>query len=72
MEANFKIGDNLVIVDGPDKSNIGKEVVAIDTFNFVRKTKVSAMNVWEYKVKEGVKELGWIPEYHLERLHKPS
>lgn len=70
MEKKFKIGDILIIVDGPNKSKIGKEVTVIDTFHFVRNTKVSAEDVWEYKVKEGIKSLGWIPEYYLEPLNK--
>ena len=74
MEAKFNIGETLMIVDGPDKSEIGKEVTVIETFNFVRKSKVleSAVNIWEYKIKEGVKLLGWFPEYYLEPLNKTS
>lgn len=70
MEAKFIIGESLIIVDGPDKSEIGKEVVVIDTFNFVRNTKVSAVDVWEYKIEGSLKSLGWIPEYHLEPLKR--
>lgn len=72
MEAKFKIGETLIIGDAPDKSNVGKEVVVVDTFNFVWKTKVSAVNIWEYKVAEGIKPLGWFCEYHLERLNNPT
>jgi hypothetical protein len=70
MEANFKIGETLKIVENPDESKIGKEVVVIDTFHFVRKSKVlaSAIDVWEYKVNDGIKSIGWIPEYYLESL----
>lgn len=71
-EAKFKMGEVLIIVDGPNKSEVGKKVTVINTFNFVRNTKVSAVDVWEYKVKEGVKSLGWIPEYHLEPLIIPQ
>lgn len=67
MEAKFKIGDILKIVDGPDESKIGKEVVVVNSFNFVRKTKVSAINMWEYKVNDGMESLGWISEYYLEQ-----
>lgn len=72
MEAKFKIGETLIIVDGPDKSKIGKEVVVIDTFHFIHKKKVveSVVDVWEYKVKDGTRSLGWISEYHLEPLFK--
>lgn len=68
MEAKFKIGETLIIVDGPYKSKIGKEVVVIDTFHFFRKSRVneSAIENWEYKVTDGIKSLGWITEYHLE------
>ncbi len=74
MEANFKIGETLIVVNNPDESKNGKEVVVVDTFHFVRKSRVSesAVDLWEYKVKEGVKPLGWISEYHLEPLNKPS
>lgn len=72
MESKFKIGATLIIIDGPDKSKIGKEVTVINTFHFIRNTKVSAEEVWEYKVKDGVKSSGWIPEYHLETLNKTS
>lgn len=71
MEAKFKIGENLIIVGGPDKSKIGKEVVVVDTHHFVKNTKVSAVDMWEYNVKEDVKSLGWFPEYHLEPLGIP-
>lgn len=67
MEAKFKIGESLIIVEEPDESKNGKEIVVVDTFHFVRKSKSkqSAIDVWEYKVKKGEKLLGWIPEYHL-------
>lgn len=71
-EAKFKIGETLIIGDAPDKSNDGKEVVVIDAAKFVRNTKVSAVEIWEYKVAEGANRLGWFSEYHLERLNKPS
>lgn len=73
MGAKFKVGETLIIVDAPDdNSKIGKEVVVIDTYHFIRKSKVSAsaIDVWEYKVKDNVRVIGWIPEYHLEPLTK--
>lgn len=74
MEAKFKISETLIIVDGPDKSKIGKEVVVSDAFHYVRKSRVneSAVDNWEYKVTDGIKSLGWITEYHLEPLNKHS
>lgn len=73
MEAKFKIGDTLIITDDPNKSNIGKVVVAVDIFHFVRKSEVSAIDLWEYKVKDGIRLLkGWISEYHLESLTKKN
>lgn len=70
-EAKFETGETLIIGDSPDKSYDGKEVVVIDARKFVRNTKVSAVEIWEYKVAEGTNRLGWLPEYHLERLNKP-
>lgn len=71
MEAKFKIGDTLIITDDPEKSNIGKVVVVADAFHFVRKSEASAIDLWEYKVKDGISLIkGWISEYHLESLIK--
>lgn len=71
MEAKFKIGETLIITDDPDESKRGKEVV-VDTFHFIRKSKVSesAVDLWEYKVKDETRIMGWISEYHLESLIK--
>lgn len=72
MEAKFKIGETLIITDDPDESKRGKEVVVVDTFHFIRKSKVSesAVDLWEYKVKDETRIMGWISEYHLESLIK--
>lgn len=72
MEAKFKIGEALIITDDPDESKRGKEVVVVDTFHFIRKSKVSesAVDLWEYKVKDETRIMGWISEYHLESLIK--
>ena len=72
MEAKFKIGETLIITNDPDESKRGKEVTVVDTFHFVRKSKVteSVVALWEYKVEDGIKPIGWIPEYHLEALSK--
>lgn len=72
MEAKFKIGETLIITDDPDESKRGKEVVVVDIFHFVRKSKVSesAVDLWEYKVKDGMGPIGWVSEYHLESLIK--
>lgn len=74
MEAKFKIGETLLIVGGLDELNIDKEVIVIDTFHYVRKSRVneSAVDNWEYKVTDGIKSLGWITEYHLEPLNRHS
>ena len=67
MEAKFKIGETLIITDDPDESKRGKEVVVVDTFHCIRKSKVSesAVDLWEYKVEDGTRLIGWISEYHL-------
>lgn len=74
MEAKFKIGETLIITDDPDESKRGKEVVVVDTFHFIRKSKVSesAVDLWEYKVKDETRIMGWISEYHLESLIKTN
>lgn len=72
MEPLFKIGDTLRIVDHFDESKIGREVTVINSFNHVRKTNASIVDVWEYKVKEITGWEGWISEYHLLPLNKPS
>lgn len=68
MEAKFKIGDSLVIVEDPNETRIGKKVVVIDVFHYYRmnKSKLSAVEKWEYKVTDGVKSLGWIDECYLD------
>lgn len=73
MEAKFKIGETLMIVDGID-TEIGKEVVVIDTFHYVRKSRVKelAADNWEYKVTDGIKSLGWLSEDQLESLNRFS
>ncbi len=73
MEAKFKIGETLMIVDGID-TEIGKKVVVIDTFHYVRKSRVkeSAVDNWEYKVADGIKSLGWYSEYLLESSNRFS
>ena len=50
MEAKFKIGETLIITNDPDESKRGKEVTVVDTFHFVRKSKVteSVGDLWEY------------------------
>lgn len=70
MEAKFKIGETLIITDHPNKLKRGKEVVVIDIFHFVRKSKVSesVVDLWEYKVRNGIRSIGWISECHLEPL----
>lgn len=72
MEAKFKIGETLIITSDPGESKRGKEVVVVDTFHFIRKSKVSdlAVGLWKYKVKDETRIMGWISEYHLESLIK--
>lgn len=36
MEAKFKIGDYLVIVEDPNETRIGKKVVVINVFHYNR------------------------------------
>lgn len=39
MEAKFKIGDYLVIVEDPNETRIGKKVVVIDVFHYKSRMK---------------------------------
>lgn len=71
MEAKFRIGERVKIVNHPDKSKIGKEVEIINLHHSNFNLQKGYVDEWLYDVWDGKKSLGWAPECDLV-INKPS
>ncbi|WP_099146688.1 hypothetical protein [Bacteroides sp. KFT8] len=71
MEAKFKIGEKVKIVNHSDKSMIDSEVEIIQCYHSNFSPHKGYVDEWLYNVWDGKKSLGWAPECDLV-INKPS
>mgnify|MGYP000429574050 CR=1 FL=1 len=70
MDEKFKMGDEVIISNHPDKKMIGKKAVVknIGFGRFNQDSGVKDQNV--YHVFDGKKSLGWAPESSLQTVQQ--
>lgn len=71
MEAKFRIGERVKIVNHSDKSMIDSEVEIIQCYHSNFSPHKGYVDEWLYNVWDGKKSLGWAPECDLV-INKPS